>query len=161
MKHGIFKNFARGLLILTIAAVPLMGQNKIVAVMDPTGKVMFTNNIDNPPTATTATFATSVPMEVVSNDPIRALVDSIAGNHGVDPALVRAMIQTESGNNRWAISSRGALGLMQLIPTTGARYGVRDFFDPRQNIEGGVRYIKFLLEKFNGDLDLSLAAYNA
>src|SRR4030095_3375070 len=63
--------------------------------------------------------------------------------------------------NRWAVSNKGALGLMQLIPSTGRRYGVRDFFDPQQNIDGGVRYLKFLLEKFNGDLDLSLAAYNA
>jgi hypothetical protein len=50
---------------------------------------------------------------------------------------------------------------MQLIPETGSRYGVRDFFDPQQNVEGGVQYLKFLLEKFNGNLDLSLAAYNA
>jgi len=71
------------------------------------------------------------------------------------------MIHTESGFNRMAVSPKGALGLMQLIPATGARYGVTDFFDPRQNIEGGVRYMKFLLDKFKGDLDLSLAAYNA
>ena len=89
------------------------------------------------------------------------MVDVIAQNHGVDPALVRAVIKTESNFNRWAVSNKGARGLMQLIPATGARYGVRDFFDPQQNVEGGVQYLKFLLEKFNGNLDLSLAAYNA
>src|SRR5205085_7877829 len=61
----------------------------------------------------------------------------------------------------WAVSNKGALGLMQLIPETGRRYGVRDFFDPQQNVDGGVRYLKFLLDKFKGNLDLSLAAYNA
>jgi soluble lytic murein transglycosylase-like protein len=90
-----------------------------------------------------------------------SLVDTISTNHGVDPALVRAVIKTESNFNRFAVSNKGALGLMQLIPSTGRRYGVRDFFDPQQNIDGGVRHLKFLLEKFNGNLDLSLAAYNA
>jgi soluble lytic murein transglycosylase-like protein len=70
-------------------------------------------------------------------------------------------MKTESNFNRYAVSNKGALGLMQLIPSTGRRYGVRDFFDPQQNIDGGVRHLKFLLEKFNGNLDLSLAAYNA
>jgi soluble lytic murein transglycosylase-like protein len=88
-------------------------------------------------------------------------VDSISRNYGVDPALVRALIKTESNFNRWAVSNKGALGLMQLIPETGRRYGVRDFFDPQQNVDGGVHYLKFLLDKFNGNLDLSLAAYNA
>src|SRR5262249_15205816 len=92
---------------------------------------------------------------------LRTLVETISTNHGVDPALVRAVMKTESNFNRWAVSSKGALGLMQLIPSTGRRYGVQDFFDPQQNIDGGVRYLKFLLEKFNGNLDLSLAAYNA
>src|SRR5262249_35437576 len=92
---------------------------------------------------------------------LQPLVDTISQNHGVDPGLVRAVIKTESNFNRWAVSRKGALGLMQLIPSTGRRYGVQDFFDPSQNIEGGVRYMKFLLEKFKGNLDLSLAAYNA
>ena len=66
------------------------------------------------------------------------------------------MMKTESNFNRWAISSKGALGLMQLIPETGRRYGVRDFFDPRQNIEGGVRYLKFLLDKFKGNIEMGV-----
>src|SRR5262249_61775813 len=92
---------------------------------------------------------------------LQPLVDTISQNHGVDPGLVRAVIKTESNFNRWAVSRKGALGLMQLIPSTGRRYGVQDFFDPQQNVDGGVRYLKFLLEKFKGNLDLSLAAYNA
>ena len=71
-------------------------------------------------------------------------------------------MKVESNYKRWARSPKGALGLMQLFPATGQRFGVRDFFDPAQNIEGGVRYLKFLSNKFGAhNLDLQLAAYNA
>ena len=93
---------------------------------------------------------------------IQSLVDSISRTHDVDPALVAAVMKVESNYNRWARSSKGALGLMQLIPATGQRFGVQDFFDPAQNIEGGVRYLKFLSDKFGAhNLDLLIAAYNA
>jgi len=91
----------------------------------------------------------------------RPLVESISRRNGVDPNLIDAMIRTESNYNAWAVSPKGAIGLMQLIPETGRRFGVQNFFDPQQNIEGGVRYIKYLLEMFDGNVDLSLAAYNA
>src|SRR4051812_37381185 len=91
----------------------------------------------------------------------RPMVESISRRNGVDPNLIDAMIRTESNYNAWAVSPKGAIGLMQLIPETGRRFGVQDFFDPQQNIEGGVRYIKYLLEMFGGNVDLSLAAYNA
>jgi soluble lytic murein transglycosylase-like protein len=97
----------------------------------------------------------------VTQGGFQTLIESIARNNGIDPALIDAMIRTESNYNPWAISSKGARGLMQLIPETGRRFGVLDFFDPRQNIEGGVRYIKYLLDMFEGNIDLSLAAYNA
>jgi soluble lytic murein transglycosylase-like protein len=123
---------------------------------------VFTNLVENGPgnpapaaPKTTEVLATEIPAS------LRTLVDTIASNYGVDPGLVRAMIKTESNFNRWAVSNKGAMGLMQLIPETGRRFGVRDFFDPQQNVDGGVRYMKFLLEKFKGNLDLSLAAYNA
>jgi soluble lytic murein transglycosylase-like protein len=163
MKDRVRACWAKGLLVLTIAAVPSMAQNKIVAFVDASGRVMFSNNAENTPQRPSTPGAVTTSSLVASNSPAPTseLIESIAGDHGVDPALVRAMIHTESGFNRTAVSAKGALGLMQLIPTTGARYGVTDFFDARQNIEGGVRYMKFLLEKFNGDLDLSLAAYNA
>jgi hypothetical protein len=78
----------------------------------------------------------------------------------VDPRLVAAVMKVESNYNRWARSPKGALGLMQLIPATGKGLA-SSFFDPAQNIEGGVRYLKFLSEKFAHNLDLQLAAYNA
>lgn len=85
----------------------------------------------------------------------------ISNRYGVDPELVKALIQVESNYNFMAVSRKGARGLMQLMPATAARYGVRSIFDPRQNIEGGVRYLKDLTVLFNSDLRLTLAAYNA
>ena len=79
----------------------------------------------------------------------------------MDPALVKAVIKTESGGNPTAISRKGAVGLMQLIPETADRMLVTDVFDPRQNIFGGVRYLRVLANLFNGDIELTIAAYNA
>jgi hypothetical protein len=93
---------------------------------------------------------------------IQTMVHAISKTHGVDPQLVAAVMKVESNYNPGARSSKGALGLMQLIPSTGLRFGVRDFFDPEQNIEGGVKYLRFLSDKFGSSkLDLILAAYNA
>jgi soluble lytic murein transglycosylase len=80
---------------------------------------------------------------------------------GVSADLVRAVIQVESEFDNLAVSSKGAQGLMQLMPFTARRFGVFDAFDPRQNIFGGVRYLRFLLDLFQGDVVLALAAYNA
>ncbi|HEX4998928.1 MAG TPA: lytic transglycosylase domain-containing protein [Terriglobia bacterium] len=98
---------------------------------------------------------------VYSGADIEALVKAISLRHGVDPDLVSAVIRVESNYNPMAVSNKGARGLMQLVPATGSRFGVENFFDARENIDGGVRYLKFLLEKFEGNIDLSLAAYNA
>jgi soluble lytic murein transglycosylase-like protein len=91
---------------------------------------------------------------------IKAIVEETAGRHAVDPLLVDSVIQVESGYNALAISGKGAEGLMQLIPSTARRFGVKNSFDPRENIEGGVRYLKYLKETFKDDR-LALAAYNA
>lgn len=89
------------------------------------------------------------------------MIEGTASRHSVDPALVRAIVQVESNFNPFAISSRGARGLMQLVPATARRFGVRNVFDPKSNLDGGVRYLKYLMNLFDGDLKLSLAAYNA
>jgi soluble lytic murein transglycosylase-like protein len=89
------------------------------------------------------------------------LVDDISLRHAVDRDLVHSMILVESNYNPLAISNKGALGLMQLIPSTARRLGVSDAFNPAQNVEAGVRYLKYLLDHYNGDHNLALAAYNA
>jgi soluble lytic murein transglycosylase-like protein len=81
--------------------------------------------------------------------------------HPVDEALVRAIIQAESAYNPVAVSRAGAQGLMQLMPGTATQYGVSDSFDPQQNINGGVAYLRFLLTMFDGDIRLASAAYNS
>jgi soluble lytic murein transglycosylase-like protein len=97
----------------------------------------------------------------IDRDGVEKLVREAAERHNVDPALVRAVIETESNWNPAAVSRKGAGGLMQLIPTTAQRYGANDVFNPQQNIDAGVRHLKWLLERYNGNLDLALAAYNA
>jgi soluble lytic murein transglycosylase len=89
------------------------------------------------------------------------LIDSIALDHGVDPALVRAIIRAESNFDQRAVSRKGAQGLMQLMPGTAGRYAVSDTFNPAENIRGGVRYLRFLQDRFPGQLHLAVAAYNA
>ena len=89
------------------------------------------------------------------------MIDSSAARWGVDPTLVRAVIQVESDFDPRCVSNKGARGLMQLIPETARRYGVTNIFDPAQNIDGGVHYLADLLSMFHHDLQHSLAAYNA
>jgi soluble lytic murein transglycosylase-like protein len=90
-----------------------------------------------------------------------ALIKENAEAHGVNPHLVRAVIQQESAFNPNARSHKGAMGLMQLMPATAAELGVSDPFDPSENIRGGVAYLKGLLQKFSQNVELALAAYNA
>jgi len=89
------------------------------------------------------------------------LVAAVAKAHALDPALLHAVITVESGYNPRAVSPKGARGLMQLMPETAERYAVRDIWDPRQNLDGGARYLRDLLGLFNDNLGLALAAYNA
>lgn len=94
-------------------------------------------------------------------EPLGAVIDRIAREHEMDPLLVRSMISVESDFNPSAVSHKGAQGLMQLIPETARRFGVANVFNPIENIEGGVKYLKHLLELHGGNFALALAAYNA
>ncbi|HEY0323858.1 MAG TPA: lytic transglycosylase domain-containing protein [Pyrinomonadaceae bacterium] len=97
-----------------------------------------------------------------TGDPrIDAFIVESGVRNGVDPVLIYALMHQESSFKRGAISVKGARGLMQLMPGTAARFGVNNIFDPRQNIEGGTRYLRFLLDAFDGDIALTLAGYNA
>ncbi|MDY6979043.1 MAG: lytic transglycosylase domain-containing protein [Pseudomonadota bacterium] len=89
------------------------------------------------------------------------IIHTVANRHKIDAALVKAVIHTESFFNPNATSHKGASGLMQLMPATAERYGVTDLYSPRQNIEGGVRYLRDLMQRYPRQLKLVLAAYNA
>ncbi len=97
----------------------------------------------------------------VPDTPISSLIDRSAQEQGLDPGLVRLVVQKESGFNPQAVSPKGAMGLMQLMPGTASMLGVQDPFNPAQNIDGGVRYLKQCLERFDNNVCLALAAYNA
>ena len=93
--------------------------------------------------------------------PYARIVETASRAHGVEERLVHALIWAESSYDPKAVSPSGAEGLMQLMPATAKRYGVRDSFDPKQNIDGGVKHLRELLDQFDGDLELVVAAYNA
>ena len=96
-----------------------------------------------------------------SYDELKDVIAECAEKYNVDQELIRAMIQVESGWSTDAVSNKGAQGLMQLMPRTAAMLGVDDPFDPAQNIDGGTRYISDLTDKYRGDIEKALAAYNA
>jgi soluble lytic murein transglycosylase-like protein len=146
---------------------------QIAKTLDDSGRQFFVNA--EPPARLTATKArTNIYMPAESSftgrnrpavdmgrDGVERIVREASDRHRVDPALVRAVIETESNWNPKAWSHKGAGGLMQLIPTTAQRWGAYDVFNPQQNVDAGVKHLKWLLERYNGNLDLALAAYNA
>jgi soluble lytic murein transglycosylase-like protein len=97
----------------------------------------------------------------VAVDDLREKISFLAEDYNIDEELIRAVIQVESGWNANAVSAKGAMGLMQLMPRTAEMLGVEDAFDPEQNLEGGVKYLSQLTDKYEGDVEKALAAYNA
>ena len=123
----------------------------------PTGPVRDLRVTGVVPAATTPAKSPSNSKKT-SFDPI---IDKYAAHYQLDPQLVKSMIAQESGFKSNAVSSKGARGLMQLMPETAARLGVRNSFDPEENLRGGMKHMRNMLDMFNNDLELSLAAYNA
>jgi hypothetical protein len=164
-----------GTLVLCAAFFAPGASGQIAKVMEPTGRQLFVN-AEPPVTAkpgavkprptiylsSESSFTgRDRPAMSIDRDGTEKLVREAAERHRVDPALIRAVIETESNWNPKAYSHKGAGGLMQLIPTTAQRYGAYDVFNPQQNIDAGVKHLRWLLERYNGNLDLALAAYNA
>lgn len=161
---------------------------KVYTFRDPSGRVLFTNVVTGGmqpagekfrhySTLEKVTFykdtnvhryrnwgsdeAAVLPSFSKNRDAFDHLIRKVADREGVDRGLVKAVIHTESGFNPSALSKPGAQGLMQLMPATAQRYAVRNVFDPADNIDGGVRYLRYLLKRYENDLTLALAAYNA
>jgi soluble lytic murein transglycosylase-like protein len=146
----------------------------IYSFRDERGVVHFSNTPDDARYKLVRREASSSPMPVSApvstryympaEESIRrfaSIIDVQSRTHGVEPALVHAVVSAESGYNPAAISKAGARGLMQLMPDTAKRYGVRNIMDPVENISAGVRYLRDLLLMFNGNIELAVAAYNA
>jgi hypothetical protein len=152
-------------------SLPTTSRAQIASTVDERGKLVFVNGDSPAPrhgsTMKGSSDASSDPLSVPSGkltappDRLDRIVRDAAERHKVDPALVQAVISTESGWNPHAVSSKGAVGLMQLIPETARRFGGGNLYDPAQNVEAGTTYLKALLDRYNGDLTKSLAAYNA
>lgn len=145
-----------------VLAMPAQAQ--LASYIDEHGKLVYVNA--EPPrrsldSAASRALLRSFGSSFAPPERLDQLVQDAAERHSVDPALVKAVISTESGWNPGAVSRKGAVGLMQLIPGTAQRFGVGNPFDPAQNIEAGTTYLKSLLDRYNGDLNKSLAAYNA
>ena len=141
-------------LSLMVATMPSVVCADIYKFVDANGVIHFTN------TPTTSNFKLHA-KENGSKFTIQDMITRCAAYYRLEEALVQAVIKVESDYNPSAVSSKGALGMMQLIPTTAELLKVSDPLDPEQNIRGGSHYLRMMLDQFNGNLDLALAAYNA
>ena len=139
---------------------PRTGRLVRTVVIDPT--VIEPTAVEARPVQAAA-FAGPEPAETAPEAALSLaeLAEEIARQFGVEESLVHSVILAESNYNTRAVSPKGAMGVMQLIPETARRFGVGNAFDPRQNIEGGVRYLKFLLDYYHGNYPKAIAAYNA
>ena len=155
------------LLALASFAIPLRASTpQMIVYVDPSGQCLVVTVEDPELRAAVARGGVPAARRVVARrreslPGIEEVIGSLGRSYAVDPALVKAIIEVESAWNPRARSRKGALGLMQLLPETAARFGVRRILDPEENVSGGVRYLRFLLDRFRGDLGLTLAAYNA
>jgi len=154
--------------LLLIASVATAG-SKIYTFVDANGTRHYTDVPDNnryrllvlSPHDRTASGDRYDWMLLAKAGQYDAIIEKAALSASVEPNLLRAVIVVESGFNSRAVSKRGAVGLMQLMPSTANRFGVSDRYDPRQNIHAGAQYLRFLIDRFGQDVRLALAAYNA
>ena len=155
------------LVLATALLTPMSAQAQIYAWRDVNGTLVLSDRKLSDGAVTYAvpdapTIRATTPLAVATyRDKFEPLVQEHARRHALRPDLVRAVIQVESGFNPQARSPRGAMGLMQLMPKTAAELGVRNPYDPAENIRGGCTYLRKLMDRYNGNEELALAAYNA
>jgi soluble lytic murein transglycosylase-like protein len=155
------------LVVLALALSPALAQAQIFTWRDPDGRLVLSNV--RPDAAADVIGYTIPDTDSMPATPAREttgsafddLIQEHASRYGIRADLVRAVIQVESAFNPYAVSNKGAMGLMQLMPATARELGVANPFDPAQNIRGGVTYLRQLLDRYNNDERLALAAYNA
>jgi soluble lytic murein transglycosylase-like protein len=146
---------------------PAHANAQIYAWRDATGTLVLSDRVIDQPTDIyqvegAPRYVSTVPVESTSaRERYEPYVIEYSNLHSLRPELVRAVIQVESGYNARALSPKGAMGLMQLMPDTARMLGVQRPYDPEQNIRGGTRYLRLLLDKYDGNEELALAAYNA
>ncbi|MGY6274732.1 lytic transglycosylase domain-containing protein [Methylomonas sp. MgM2] len=153
--------------VVLLLTVSTTASADIYKRVGPDGRVYYTDRpekglqyklvIRTPP----KTYKRDLKFMAANKSKYNELIAKTAAKHQMDPKLVHAVIQAESAYNPKAMSSAGAVGLMQLMPDTARRYGVTDRYDPEQNVDGGTRYLKDLLSMFNSNLKLAVAGYNA
>ena len=155
----------RATLVIALLAAASEAGAEAFKLTEPDGTVHFTNAPNDPRYRrmgfTSGTEAGFLRLPQGDTGPYVQEIRDAAERYGVPIRLVSAVIRAESGFNPRAVSPKGAQGLMQLMPTTAATLGVRNSFDPRQNIDGGVRHLRGLIDRFPNNLPLALAAYNA
>jgi soluble lytic murein transglycosylase-like protein len=156
-----------GVRIETVETTATLPPSGMVRPAAKTGLTINNQNAHSTPTLYTPspalglTVSTSLNGFTTGDAKVDGFIIESGVRNGVDPVLLYAQMHQESSFKRGAISPKGARGLMQLMPGTAARFGVTNIFDPKQNIEGGARYMRFLLDHFDGDVALALAGYNA
>ena len=130
--------------------------------MEERNGVLYVRDVESPQVVAPQTSSPpGAPVATQTVAPYRDLIRAAATRHGLAPELVESVIRVESNFEARAVSPKGARGLMQLMPATAAKLGVRNVFDVHQNIEGGVRHLRHLVDRYGGNLSLALAAYNA
>jgi soluble lytic murein transglycosylase-like protein len=163
------RNLVQSLFILLVLLAVTRASADVFVFTDPNGITYFSNvPVDNRYELIISSKVEESPGAAIVNSQMLAksasfdpIIEKAASSHDMEAALLRAVIVVESGFNENAVSSAGAQGLMQLMPATAKRFGVSDTFDPAQNVNAGAQYLRELIDRYENDLELALAAYNA